>query len=85
MMLRWMWGETNKENIRNEHVVKVARVVMKITVKRLQWYDHVRRREEGHMRHHFVGYPYMNKPITCHAILRGSRKVGSDCLNPHPL
>ena len=38
-MLRWMYGVTNKDKTRNEHVrgsVKVAPVTKKITEKRLR-------------------------------------------------
>ena len=55
-MLRWMCGVAKKDKnlIRNEHdivrgSVKVARVSKKITEKRLKWYEHVKRREEGHV------------------------------------
>ena len=51
-MLRWMCGVTKKDKIRNEHVrgsVKVAPVKTKMTKKRLKWYRHVKRRNEGHL------------------------------------
>ena len=46
-----MYGVTKKDKIRNKHVkgsVKVAPVTKKITEKRLMWYGHVKRRDEGH-------------------------------------
>ena len=51
-MLRWMCRVTEKDKIRNEHVrgsVKVALVTKKITEKRLTWYAHVKKTDEGHM------------------------------------
>ena len=50
-MLRWMFGVTKKDKIRNDHVrgsVKVAPVTKKITEKMGKWYRHVKRREEGY-------------------------------------
>ena len=51
-MLCWMCGVTKKDDIRKEHVrgsVKVAPVTKKITEKRLKWYGHIKRRDEGHV------------------------------------
>ena len=51
-MLRWTCGGTRKDNIRTEHVrgsVKVTPVTKKVTEKRLKWYGHVKRRDEGHV------------------------------------
>ena len=45
-------GVTKKDKNRNEHVrgsVKVAPVTKKVTEKRLKWYRHVKRRDEGHV------------------------------------
>ncbi len=47
-----MRGVTKNDKIRSEHArrsVKVAPVTKKITEKRLKWYRHVRRRDEGHV------------------------------------
>ena len=49
-MMQWMCGVTAKDKIRNEHVrrsVKVAPVAKKSTEKRLKWYGHGKRRDEG--------------------------------------
>ena len=56
-MLRWMCRFTKKDKIRKEHVrgsVKVAPVTKKITEKRLKWYRHVTRRNEGHLLRFFL-------------------------------
>ena len=49
-MLRWMCGVTRKEKIRDEHIRgtrKVAQTSKKITERRLKWYGHDSRDEEG--------------------------------------
>ena len=51
-MLRLMCGVTKTDKIRKEHVrgsVKVTPVTKKVTEKRLKWYKHVKRKEEGHV------------------------------------
>ena len=51
-MLRWMCGVTRKDKIRNEHIrgtTKVVQASIKITERRLKWYGHVMRMEEGHV------------------------------------
>ncbi len=48
-MLRWMFGVSRKDKIRNEHNRGTSRVVQaskNITEKRLKWYGHVRRMKE---------------------------------------
>ena len=45
-------GVTKKDKIRNKHArgsVNVAPVTKKMTEKRLKWYGHVKRRDEGYM------------------------------------
>lgn len=47
MMLRWMFGKTIRDKIRNENVkenVGVAHIVKKIVENRLRWFVHVARR-----------------------------------------
>ena len=47
-MLRWMCGVTRKDKIRNEHIrgtTRVAQASEKITERRLNWYEHVMRRD----------------------------------------
>ena len=49
-MPSWTCCFTKKDNIRNEHAkrsVKLVPVTKKISEKRLNWYGHVKRREEG--------------------------------------
>ena len=51
-MLRCTCGVTTKDQIRNKHVrvsVNVEPVTKNITEKRLKWYGHVKRRDEGHV------------------------------------
>ena len=51
-MLRWMCGVTKMDKIRNERIrgtVKVEKISKKIQERRLQWYGHVRRREDGYV------------------------------------
>ena len=50
-MLRWTCGVTRRGKIRNDFIrgtVKVAEVSKKIQERRLQWFGHVMRREDGH-------------------------------------
>ena len=51
-MLRWMCGVTRKDKIRNEHIrgtTRVAQASKKITERRLNWYEHVMRRDGEHI------------------------------------
>ena len=51
-MLRWMCGVTRRDRIRNDYIrgtVKVVEVSKKIQQRRLQWFGHVKRREENHV------------------------------------
>ena len=51
-MLRWMCGVTKLDRIRNEHIrgtVKVVEASAKAQEKRLQWYGHVKRRNEDYV------------------------------------
>ena len=51
-MLRWTCGVTRRDKIRNDFIrgtVKVAEVSKKIQERRLQWFGHVMRREDGHV------------------------------------
>ena len=51
-MLRWMYGVTRKDKIRNEHIrgtTKVVQASRKITERRLKWYGYVMRMEEDHV------------------------------------
>ena len=60
-MLRW------KGKIRNEHVrgsVIVAPVRKKITEKRVKWYRHVKRREEGHVLRRMLDAPVLYRKET---------------------
>ena len=59
-----MCGVTKTDQIRNEHVrgsVKVAPVTKKITEKRLKWYGHVKRRDEGHVLRRTLDAPVPGK------------------------
>ena len=52
-MLRWMFGVTKLDKIRNERIrgtTKVGGITKKVQERRLKWYGHVTRREE-----HYVG------------------------------
>ena len=61
-MLRWMCGGTKKDNIRNEHVRGSVKVAPKqITEKRLTWYAHVKRRDEGHVLRRMLDAPVLGK------------------------
>ena len=51
-MLRWMCGVTKLDKIRNVHIrgtVKVVEASSKAQEKRLQWYGHVKRRDEEYV------------------------------------
>ena len=51
-MLRWVFGVTRKDKIRNEHIrgtTRVAQASKKITERRLNWYGHVMRRGGEHI------------------------------------
>ena len=51
-MLRWAYGVTRLDKIRNENIrneMKVTELHKKIQEKRLGWYGHLMRREEGHI------------------------------------
>ena len=70
-MLRGMCAVAKKDKIRNEHVrgsVKVAPVTTKITEKRLKWYRHVKRRDEGHVIRRMLDAPVPGK-------MRGRQKT----------
>ena len=57
-------GVTKNDEIRNKHVrgsVKVAPLTMKITAKRLKWYRHVKRRDEGHVLRRMLDVPVAGK------------------------
>ena len=52
IMLRWMCGVTRKDKIRNEHIrgtTRMAQASKKITMRRLNWYGHVMRRDGEHI------------------------------------
>ena len=45
--LRWIYGETRKDRVRNEHIrerVGVAPIEDKLRENRLKWFGHVQRR-----------------------------------------
>ena len=49
MMLRWMSGVTKLDRIRNERIrgkTKVGEISKKVQESRLEWYEHVLRRED---------------------------------------
>ena len=51
-MVRWTFGVTRKDKIRNEYVrgtAKIAKLGDKLRNVRLCWYGHVKRREEGYV------------------------------------
>ena len=51
-MLRWMCGVTRLDKIRNERIrgtTKVVEVSKKVQERRLQWYGHVKRRDEQYL------------------------------------
>uniref|UniRef100_A0A8D8Y4X7 Endonuclease-reverse transcriptase n=1 Tax=Cacopsylla melanoneura TaxID=428564 RepID=A0A8D8Y4X7_9HEMI len=51
-MLRWSCGVTRLDRIRNETIrnrIKVTEVSKKVQERRLQWYGHVERREDGYV------------------------------------
>ena len=59
-----MCGVTKKDTVRIEPVrrsVKVAPVTKKITEKRLKWYGHVKRRDEGHVLRRMLDTPVAGK------------------------
>ena len=63
-MLRWMCGVTEKDKITNKRVrgsAYVAPLTKKITDKRLNWYGHVKRREEGQVLRGIVDVPVPGK------------------------
>ena len=57
-MLRWTSGVTKLDRIRNERIrgtIKVTEISKKIQERRLQWYGHVRRREEEYVGKRVMG------------------------------
>ena len=50
-MLRWQFGLTRRDKVRNEHVrgtLKIAPISNKVKENRLRWYGHIKRREAEH-------------------------------------
>lgn len=50
-MLRWMCGCTRRDRVRNNKIrdtVKVVEISKKVQERRMTWYGHVMRREEGY-------------------------------------
>ena len=67
-MLRWVFGATKLDKIRNERIkmtTKVGEITKKVQERRLKWYGHVMRREE-----HYVGRRAMVMKV------QGRRKRG---------
>ena len=67
-MLRWMFGVTKLDKIRNERIrgtTKVGGITKKVQERRLKWYGHVTRREE-----HYVGRSAMVMKV------QGRSKIG---------
>ncbi len=57
-MLRWTCGVTKLAKIRNERirgVVKVTDISKKVNERRLQWYDHVMRKDEEYVGRRMMG------------------------------
>ena len=51
-VLRWMFGVTKKDKIRNESIkgtVKVADISLNLQERRLKWYGHVMRRDGNYV------------------------------------
>ena len=51
-MLRWIMGKTRKGHVRNQMIQEDAKVCQMSTFlsqKRLNWYGHIRRREEENL------------------------------------
>ena len=66
--LRWMYGVTRLDKIRNERIrwtTKVGGIKKKVQERRLKWYGHVMRREEN-----YVGRRAMVMKV------QGTRKIG---------
>jgi len=57
-MLRWMCGVTRLDKIRNERIrgtTKVVEVSKKVQERRLQWYGHVKRRDDQYIGNRVLG------------------------------
>ena len=48
-MLRWIRGKTRKDHVRNQTIQEDAKVCQMSTFLRLNWYGHIRRREEDNI------------------------------------
>lgn len=51
-MLRWMLGVTKRDKVRNNFIrgtAKVTEVTKKVQERRMRWFGHIKRREEGYV------------------------------------
>ncbi|XP_063863902.1 uncharacterized protein LOC135102550 [Scylla paramamosain] len=51
-MLRWMLGVTRRDKVRNNFIrgtAKVTEVTKKVQERRMRWFGHIKRREEGYV------------------------------------
>ena len=50
-MLRWAFGITRRDQVRNEHIrgsMRIAKISNRVKESRLRWFGHLRRRENNH-------------------------------------
>ena len=69
-MLRWMLGVTRRDKVRNNFIrgtTKIAEVTKKVQERRMQWFGHIKRREEKYVGRKILRYGSGGKKATWQA------------------
>ena len=77
-MLRWMLGVTRMDRVKNDYIrgtAKVTTVSKKIQEKRMNWYGHVKRRDE-----HYIGRRMTEMEVDGRRRRGRPKKKWKDCI-----